>query len=321
MQGKKQSQALRAAHALTAVAAYLERRGPGLDNGMWALLRFIAEANPRAATAKTFATLHDVTEATAAHHVSSLLKLGHIKRLTHPEDRRANILQLTRKGRGALKRDPLLPAAQRLCERYRPEELDTVGAALQVLSNSATEWSGLECRECGGVLDRFHEASSDEATDLLSHLGRAASEKPAPTRQAFAIVRAVALMAKDINRAAASRKLATKHWTALRYFSASPVEHATTDKLAAHQGVTRQAASLVSAELREAGLLVGQKAAGHKSPTHFAPSPKAKRTLTRDPARKVAQVLESEFNKKELEIIGGAFAEILKAETSGAPSK
>ena len=287
---------------------------------MSAALEFISEANVKAPTAKSFADQHGVSESTAAIHIGHLEQRGFVQRAVNPENRRTKVLYLTPKGKTALaSNDPLIPSALRLTSEFLPAQLDTVGKSLDILANRVPEWSHCECRECDQIIGHLEEALLDEAVNFDVKENYSSTTRPTPSKQACAIVRALALLSRCILRGAGSNDLTPSSWAALRYFSLCKPEEATSACFADHHGMTRQNVSLIAVTLKDQGLIVAREGTGKKAnPKQFQLTEKAKQLLPSDPTINIATLLEREFTEPDLRTIDAALQTILKTQRSPA---
>jgi DNA-binding MarR family transcriptional regulator len=170
-------QAARAAHA-----GQPERiHGPA----EWRALRFLARANARSRTPSALAAFEASSRAAISHVVGRLAHEGYLTRVPSPDDRRCTRLDVTPKGRAALRRDPVeaLVEAIRSLEGDAREALH--GALRQLLRDLAASGARRQfdvCRACAHFsvtvedpphtrqsyrCGRFHSTVDDDAADLL----------------------------------------------------------------------------------------------------------------------------------------------------------
>ncbi|PWC91567.1 MarR family transcriptional regulator [Azospirillum brasilense] len=78
----------------------------GLYPAQWVALRYFAEAPETHRTASALARYQDLAIASVARTVVTLVDKGLLNKLANPRDARADLLELTDKGRDLLRRDP-----------------------------------------------------------------------------------------------------------------------------------------------------------------------------------------------------------------------
>lgn len=89
-------------------------------------------------------------KSTASRVVDALERKGYVTRLTHPEDRRAVLLDVTREGQ-ALEgriRDSILAEEQELLAAFAPDVRQAMAQLLRRLARAATARSGGEAASC-----------------------------------------------------------------------------------------------------------------------------------------------------------------------------
>ncbi|MBP2298925.1 MarR family winged helix-turn-helix transcriptional regulator [Azospirillum picis] len=92
----------------------------GLYPAQWVALRYLAEVSEAQRTASALARYQDLAIASVARTVITLVDKGLLVKLPNPRDARADLLELTDRGRELLKRDPRLVLERALTEL--PEE-------------------------------------------------------------------------------------------------------------------------------------------------------------------------------------------------------
>ena len=80
-----------------------------LTPGQWMALRYLSRANRFSRTVSAFADYHATTRGTASQTVKRLIEQGYLTRVPSTRDGRSIRLDVTRKGRGTLREDPLEP--------------------------------------------------------------------------------------------------------------------------------------------------------------------------------------------------------------------
>ena len=88
-------------------AAYCISSGDDLTPAQWMALRYFSHANRFSRTASAFADYHATTRGTASQTIKRLVEQGYLMRTPSARDGRSVLLELTKKGRGALLDDPL----------------------------------------------------------------------------------------------------------------------------------------------------------------------------------------------------------------------
>ncbi|MDQ2105488.1 MarR family winged helix-turn-helix transcriptional regulator [Azospirillum isscasi] len=92
----------------------------GLYPAQWVALRYFAEVSEAQRTASALARYQDLAIASVARTVVTLVDKGLLTKRPNPRDARADLLELTEKGRELLKSDPRLALERALAEI--PEE-------------------------------------------------------------------------------------------------------------------------------------------------------------------------------------------------------
>lgn len=88
----------------------------GLYPAQWVALRYFAEVSEAQRTASALARYQDLAIASVARTVVTLVDKGLLTKLPNPRDARADLLELTEKGRELLKCDPRLVLERALAE-------------------------------------------------------------------------------------------------------------------------------------------------------------------------------------------------------------
>lgn len=88
----------------------------GLYPAQWVALRYFAEVSEAQRTASALARYQDLAIASVARTVVTLVDKGLLTKLPNPRDARADLLQLTEKGRELLMLDPRLVLERALAE-------------------------------------------------------------------------------------------------------------------------------------------------------------------------------------------------------------
>ncbi|AWB08316.1 MarR family transcriptional regulator (plasmid) [Azospirillum humicireducens] len=96
----------------------------GLYPAQWVALRYFAEVSEAQRTASALARYQDLAIASVARTVVTLVDKGLLVKLPNPRDARADLLELTEKGRELLKCDPRLVLERALADMPE-EEIDT----------------------------------------------------------------------------------------------------------------------------------------------------------------------------------------------------
>ncbi|WP_247876421.1 MarR family winged helix-turn-helix transcriptional regulator [Azospirillum brasilense] len=127
--GRVQAQEMAAKLSMAGLATVVENtsrllhasaHSEGLYPAQWVALRYFAEASEAQCTASALARYQDLAIASVARTVVTLVDKGLLNKLPNPRDARADLLELTEKGRELLKRDPRLVLERALAEI--PEE-------------------------------------------------------------------------------------------------------------------------------------------------------------------------------------------------------
>ncbi|MDQ2103438.1 MarR family winged helix-turn-helix transcriptional regulator [Azospirillum isscasi] len=92
----------------------------GLYPAQWVALRYFAEVSEAQRTASALARYQDLAIASVARTVVTLVDKGLLTKLPNPRDARADLLELTEKGRELLMCDPRLVLERALADM--PEE-------------------------------------------------------------------------------------------------------------------------------------------------------------------------------------------------------
>ena len=119
------------AQTLSQLARQLQekRDGEDLHAVQWAALRYFSRAGRRAATVQGLARFLGNTSGSASRTVRSLLERDLIEGQPLREDARSTTFSVTRAGRAALRRDPLLDLAQAIAS-LEDEQMATLGTLL-----------------------------------------------------------------------------------------------------------------------------------------------------------------------------------------------
>ncbi|NUB24750.1 MarR family winged helix-turn-helix transcriptional regulator [Azospirillum brasilense] len=88
----------------------------GLYPAQWVALRYFAEVSEAQRTASALARYQDLAIASVARTVVTLVDKGLLTKRPNPRDARADLLELTEKGRELLKSDPRLALERALAE-------------------------------------------------------------------------------------------------------------------------------------------------------------------------------------------------------------
>ncbi|MFC5356252.1 MarR family winged helix-turn-helix transcriptional regulator [Azospirillum himalayense] len=88
----------------------------GLYPAQWVALRYFAEMSEAQRTASALARFQDLAIASVARTVVTLVDKGLLTKRPNPRDARADVLDLTEKGRELLKNDPRLALERALAE-------------------------------------------------------------------------------------------------------------------------------------------------------------------------------------------------------------
>lgn len=88
----------------------------GLYPAQWVALRYFAEVSEAQRTASALARYQDLAIASVARTVVTLVDKGLLTKLPNPRDARADLLELTEKGRELLMLDPRLVLERALAE-------------------------------------------------------------------------------------------------------------------------------------------------------------------------------------------------------------
>ena len=88
----------------------------GLYPAQWVALRYFAEVSEAQRTASALARYQDLAIASVARTVVTLVDKGLLTKRPNPRDARADLLDLTEKGRMLLDRDPRLALERALAE-------------------------------------------------------------------------------------------------------------------------------------------------------------------------------------------------------------
>ena len=88
-------------------AAYGNGSDEELTPAQWMALRYFSRANRFSRTSSAFADYHATTRGTASQTVRRLVEKGHLTRRPSVIDGRSVQIELTEKGRGTLRHDPL----------------------------------------------------------------------------------------------------------------------------------------------------------------------------------------------------------------------
>ncbi len=134
-------------------AAYAEGAGD-LTAAQWAALRYFARANRFSRTVSGFADYHATTRGTASQTIRSLVDRGYLMRSRSERDGRSVVLDLTRRARQRLGRDPLLRLAQaagRLSSTRRQQLLADLRSLQDWLGEARGQGGGV-CARCGHLI-------------------------------------------------------------------------------------------------------------------------------------------------------------------------
>jgi DNA-binding MarR family transcriptional regulator len=105
----------------------------GLHPTQWAVLRFLARANPSSCTLTAFAAVHSVTRSSAAQSIRRLIARKLVRYERSATDGRVRYLSLTADGIAVLERDPLAPVKQAL-QTCMPESIDQFVVVLSTIT-------------------------------------------------------------------------------------------------------------------------------------------------------------------------------------------
>lgn len=324
-------QARAISQVMAACAAKLGRRGrnQAYSRTQWALLRYIADPQTAAPTAREFAARHGVIKSTMTRMIERLCRANVIHRDDHPHDQRARRLSLTPKGRKALKADPLRDLASALAAKFTLEEIDAFARAIDALASRPSKWIAEECPLCADARARLAMLDNTSALKRPSAQarGRKSSGADQLNERAFAVLHAFAIMAPRFDFEGASGELSPSEWTALRFFAMVNRQAATLPAYANHHAVTVSSASYIVTSLSDKGLVAYEENPDNKRSFRVAVTEAGRSKLRRDPLLKIATILEKALDEDELALIGRIMRAILlywgdpeKSQTAHSPS-
>jgi DNA-binding MarR family transcriptional regulator len=153
-----------------------------LGSAEWMALRFLARANAHSRKPSALAAFEGSSRAAVSHVVGRLEREGYIARRPSPGDRRSYILEVTQKGFGALRNDPLealVEAVRSLEEGARGALHEALRQVLRDLAESGAHHQFDVCRDCAHFVAtvsngpnahwcaRFQVGVESEAAELL----------------------------------------------------------------------------------------------------------------------------------------------------------
>lgn len=301
------------ARDFAAVAAYLGKRGRNHEAALWAVLRYLNTSNRSAATTSAFAAIHGVTEGAASTAIKRLTRIGLVGQTSDESDNRKKILTLTDAGQQALLADPLRNLAAALSREFKPKELALVGLSIARLSDSTDEWCECKCIECGIVIESLEQSNPDPISqDDVSQfpLSRESADEP-PTEQAMALMRALALLARCMNRKNESYDLTRIEWTLLSFFATVDNDKSNLKTYTERHAVSGGAASTALSSLREKGLVVNEITKPNRVSHRVRITDAGTERFHQSPNLKIAAALAPHFSEHDLRVISKALNAIL----------
>jgi DNA-binding MarR family transcriptional regulator len=145
------AQTLAALLAQLGRAAYNIGSSEELTPAQWMALRYFARANRFSRTVSAFADYHGTTRGTASQTVNRLVEQHYLTRKPSARDRRSARLELTKKGRGVLRDDPLealVRAVRIIPNRTRADMTRRLGHVFECLAQERGERLFGVCPSC-----------------------------------------------------------------------------------------------------------------------------------------------------------------------------